>query len=175
MPTAFPFLSFIFLAVGFRRRNNGWRDSFLVATIPWALFVTLATEGLSIFYLITRPGMIITWLCFAGVCLYWMTRARRGERQSENDNEESSEPLDLSEKIRLCGIIAIVVLTGLTALVSAPNNWDAMEYHMPRLVEWISNHGVQLYPTIDRQQLSMPPFSEYTMLHLDLLYGSDRL
>lgn len=119
--------------------------------------------------------MIITWLCFAGVCLYWMTRARRGERQSENDNEESSEPLDLSEKIRLCGIIAIVVLTGLTALVSAPNNWDAMEYHMPRLVEWISNHGVQLYPTIDRQQLSMPPFSEYTMLHLDLLYGSDRL
>jgi hypothetical protein len=175
MPTALPFLSFVFLTAGFRRRNNGWRDSFLFATIPWALFVTLATEGLSIFYLITRPGMIITWLCFAGVCLYWMTRARRGERQSENDNEESSEPLDLSEKIRLCGIIAIVVFTGLTALVSAPNNWDAMEYHMPRLVEWISNHGVQLYPTIDRQQLSMPPFSEYTMLHLDLLYGSDRL
>jgi hypothetical protein len=50
-----------------------------------------------------------------------------------------------------------------------------MEYHMPRLVEWISNQSVQLYPTIDRQQLSMPPFSEYTMLHLDLLYGSDRL
>ncbi len=175
MPTALPFLSFVFLTAGFRRRNNGWRDSFLFATIPWSLFVTLATEGLSIFYLITRPGMIITWLCFASACLYWMTRARRGERQSENDNAEASAPLGLSEKIGLCGIIAIIVLTGLTALVSAPNNWDAMEYHMPRLVEWISNHGVQLYPTIDRQQLSMPPFSEYTMLHLDLLYGSDRL
>jgi hypothetical protein len=175
MPTVLPFLSFIFLTTGFRQRNNGWRDSLLFATIPWALFVAFATEGLSVFYWITRPGIIIAWLCFTGVCLYWMTRARRDKRRSESDNQESPATLELSEKIGLCGIITIVALTGLTALVSAPNNWDAMEYHMPRLVEWISNQSVRLYPTIDRQQLSMPPFSEYTMLHLDLLYGSDRL
>jgi Dolichyl-phosphate-mannose-protein mannosyltransferase len=42
-------------------------------------------------------------------------------------------------------------------------------------VEWITNRGVQLYPTIDHQQLSMPPMAEYTILHLDLLYGGDRL
>ena len=175
MPTVLPFLSFLFLTAGFRLRNNGWRDSLLIGTIPWALFVALATEGLSVFHWITRPAMITAWFCFAGVCLYWMMRARRGERQSESENRKSPAPLDLSEKIGICGIIAVVALTGLTALVSAPNNWDAMEYHMPRLVEWISNHSVELYPTIDRQQLSMPPFSEYTMLQLDLLYGSDRL
>ena len=50
-----------------------------------------------------------------------------------------------------------------------------MEYHLPRVVEWINNRGVQFYPTIDWAQLCLSPFAEYAMLHLDLLYGSDRL
>ncbi|MGA2890877.1 MAG: glycosyltransferase family 39 protein [Terracidiphilus sp.] len=74
------------------------------------------------------------------------------------------------------GVAAVLAaIVALTALVSAPNTWDAMEYHLPRVVQWMGNQGVQLYPTIDRQQLTMPPMSEYFMLHLDLLYGSDRL
>ncbi|MGO8719989.1 MAG: glycosyltransferase family 39 protein [Acidobacteriaceae bacterium] len=63
----------------------------------------------------------------------------------------------------------------MTALASAPNNWDAMEYHLPRVVEWMNNRGVQFFPTLDWFQLDQPPFAEYIMLHLDLLYGSDRL
>ena len=38
-----------------------------------------------------------------------------------------------------------------------------------------SNRSVQFYPTIDHQQLTMPPLAEYMILHLDLLYGGDRL
>src|SRR5215475_3187012 len=175
MPSALLLISFIFLTIGFRQKSHGWRDSFLFATMPCALIVALSTEVLSAFHWLTRPALAIVWFCFSGVCLYWMMRARGGKSQRETENREPLAPLELSEKFGLGGIIAIVLLTGLTAVVSAPNNWDAMEYHMPRLVEWISNQSVQLYPTIDRQQLSMPPFSEYTMLHLDLLYGSDRL
>ena len=175
MPTALPLMSYIFLTVGFRQRNNGWRDSLLFATIPCALIVALSTEVLSIFHWLTRPALAIVWLAFSGVCLFWMMRARHGKRQRPTEINASHARLELSERLGLGGIIAIFLLTGLTALMSAPNNWDAMEYHMPRLIEWISNQAVELYPTIDRQQLSMPPFSEYTMLHLDLLYGSDRL
>lgn len=74
----------------------------------------------------------------------------------------------------LLAITLIVLLVGLTAFISAPNTWDAMEYHLPRVVEWMSNHSVAFFPTIDNQQLSMPPWTEYVMLHLDLLYNGDR-
>ena len=50
-----------------------------------------------------------------------------------------------------------------------------MQYHLPRIVQWIGNGSVHNYPTIDRQQLGMPPMAEFAMLHLNLLYGTDGL
>ncbi len=49
-----------------------------------------------------------------------------------------------------------------------------MRYHMPRIVLWMEDRSIRYFPTVDYQQLTMPPFSEYTMMHIDLLYGSDR-
>jgi hypothetical protein len=168
-------LSFILLVLGFLRRNCGWRESFLFATIPCGLFIAFGTEVLSALYWITRTGIAIAWLAFMFLCLYWAVRAGRAGLNGRRSSSQPSKPLELSDKVGLYGLSIIIALTALTALVSAPNNWDVMEYHLPRVIEWISNHGVQLYPTIDRQQLAMPPFSEYVMLHLNLLYGSDRL
>jgi hypothetical protein len=175
MLVVLPLLSFFLLVLGFRRRNYGWRESFLFATIPCGLFVAFGTEVLSAFYWVTRSGIAIAWLSFILPCIYWAIRADRTGLKSTRRSHAHSKPLELSERVGLHGLSIIVALTALTALVSAPNNWDVMEYHLPRVIEWISNHGVQLFPTIDRQQLAMPPFSEYVMLHLDLLYGSDRL
>jgi len=83
--------------------------------------------------------------------------------------------VDVWDRTALCIAAALVAVIALTALVSAPNTWDAMEYHLPRVVQWMGNRSVHNYPTIDRQQLTMPPMAEYAMLHLYLLYGSDRL
>jgi hypothetical protein len=42
-------------------------------------------------------------------------------------------------------------------------------------MQWMGNGSVHNYPTIDRQQLGMPPMAEFAMLHLNLLYGTDQL
>src|ERR1700683_4130477 len=49
-----------------------------------------------------------------------------------------------------------------------------MEYHLPRVVMWISNHSVRFYPTPDFCQLVFGPWAEYAMMHTYLLWGSDR-
>jgi 4-amino-4-deoxy-L-arabinose transferase-like glycosyltransferase len=173
-----PLVSFGLLVEAFRRRQLDWRRSLLYASIPWTLFTALITEGLSALHWLTRAGLSVAWLVFVLASVGWLLSARCTSQRTTgpfNPSDPSVSRCDLIDRLGLGFIILLAALVGLTALVSAPNTWDAMEYHLPRVVAWISNRGVQLYPTIDRGQLSMPPLAEYIVLHLDLLYGSDRL
>lgn len=171
-----PLLAFLFLATGFHRKRQGWRESLLLASIPWSLFLALLTEALSQFHHLTRIGVDLGWLGFALLCLLWSAKILRLPQPEPGPAAaDQNPPLAWEDRAALVAVAVIVGLIALTALASAPNNWDAMEYHLPRVVEWMTNRGVQFYPTPDRHQLYMPPIAEYTMLHLDLLYGSDRL
>ena len=171
-----PLVSFALLVEAFRRRQLDWRRSLLYASIPWALFTALVTEGLSAVHWLTRAGLAVSWVMFALASAAWLLSARTTSGPAANSSDDSTDRrCDLTDRVALGCIVLLTALIGLTALFSAPNTWDAMEYHLPRVIEWISNRGVQLYPTIDRGQLSMPPLAEYIELHLDLLYGSDRL
>lgn len=173
-----PLVSFGLLVEAFRRRQLVWRRSLLYASIPWALFTAFITEGLSAVHWLTRACLAVSWLVFALASVAWLLSAGRTSQRATgpfNPSDLSVSRFDLTDRLALGFIILLTSLIGLTAIVSAPNTWDAMEYHLPRVIAWISNRGVQLYPTIDRGQLSMPPLAEYIVLHLDLLYGSDRL
>ena len=174
MPFILPLFAFALLITGFRGRNSGWRESLLFASVPWALFVVAVTEVLTQFRWLTRTGVAISWLGFAIACIVWMRLTKRTERIRPNTHDESV-PLHWTERVALGATATSLVLTALTALASEPNSWDAMMYHLPRIVEWINNRGVQFFPTIDRFQLDQAPFAEYAMLHLHLLYGSDRV
>ena len=174
MPLLLPLAAFAFLVMGFRRLRVDWRASFLYASIPWSLFVSFITEALTPFRLVTREAIALSWLIFAIACFAWMWRSRRLPPTGENGPEQIS-PLSWIDRDFLIAIALIAALTAVTAVASAPNTWDAMEYHLPRVVEWINNRGVQFFPTIDWSQLNQPPFAEYIMLHLALLWGSDRL
>jgi 4-amino-4-deoxy-L-arabinose transferase-like glycosyltransferase len=75
----------------------------------------------------------------------------------------------------LCGVGIVVVLVGLTAIVSPPNTWDAMQYHMPRLVHWLEQRSVAFFATHDLRQLHMSPGAEYFRLQFHALSGADHL
>lgn len=174
MLTLLPLLAFAFLVAMFRRKRVQWRESLLFASIPWALFLAFITEALTQFRVLTRTGVAWSWLAFAVLCFAWMWRTTRVSESGANI-EADDTPLPWFDRTVLVFITVILTLIAITALASAPNTWDAMMYHLPRVVEWMNNRGVQFFPTIDRFQLDQPPFAEYAMLHLYLLYRSDRL
>ena len=75
----------------------------------------------------------------------------------------------------LVGISIIIALVGTVALLSPPNTWDVMTYHLPRIVHWLQNRSVAFYPTHEPRQLFMPPWAEFAVLHFHALFGDDRL
>ena len=75
-------------------------------------------------------------------------------------------------------VAALAILctgTGAAALISAPNSFDAMTYHLPRVMHWQQNRSLSFYPTPILRQLHQSPWAEYAILHLQLLLGSDHL
>lgn len=67
-----------------------------------------------------------------------------------------------------------VVLVGTTAYYGAPNTWDALTYHLTRVVFWAEHHSVALFPASYSTLLVQPPWTEFVFLHLSLLSGTDR-
>ena len=58
-------------------------------------------------------------------------------------------------------------------LISPPNNWDSMTYHMSRVEYWIQNKAIFFFKTNNPRQNVLAPFSEFLILHFQILSGSD--
>ena len=67
----------------------------------------------------------------------------------------------------------MLLITLITALISPPNNWDSMTYHMSRVEYWIQNKGIFFFKTNNPRQNVLAPFSEFLILHFQILSGSD--
>src|SRR6185436_18718037 len=72
-------------------------------------------------------------------------------------------------------LVSIGLVTLAVALVAAPNTWDSMTYHLPRVAHWAANGSVEHYPTSIDRQLWQPPFAEYLVLLSWVAIGGDRL
>src|SRR5208282_3647504 len=75
----------------------------------------------------------------------------------------------------VAGVCVIVALIGLTALLSLPNTWDVMTYHLPRIVHWLQQGSLAFYPTQEVRQLISPPGAELCILQVHALSGADYL
>jgi hypothetical protein len=176
-----PLAAFLALTWVFRLCGEGWRSTVLDAAVCWGVFLALITEILSVPRLITRPALSTAWLSCTLIVIVcgWMLqkqlRSPRDGGKDENQRRASDTAFGKAEWLLLAGIGVVVALVGVTAVASAPNNWDAMAYHMSRVAQWMNNRDVGLYPTFYSVQLWMSPWAEYAMLHLDVLYGNDRL
>ncbi len=189
-----PFIAYCLLFLILREKGLEWRQAALTAAVFCGTSVVLFTEALSLPRLLTRGPLALCWLalCLAAL-LYWrklkagstnFSPARHGSAAIPHhstidspaiDSPELDSPtLDRPTKILLVGTGVIVALVALTALLSAPNVWDAMEYHLPRVTMWMSNHSVRFYATPDYAQLIFGPWAEFAMMHTELLSGGDR-
>lgn len=169
-----PLAAFLLFFLILREKGIDWRRAVLAAAVFWGTCVVVITETLSGPRLITRDAVAIFWLAICVGCLaYLIVLKRRSPRLSPLD-DSSSTPPDGATKGLLIAAGVVIVLVGITAIVAPPNEWDAMEYHLPRAVMWMSNHSVRFYPTPDYSQLIFGPWAEYAMMHTMLLWGGDR-
>lgn len=173
-----PFTCFIFIFLIFYVRLKNlenlicWRTSFLSASVVWGVLLTVITEILSIFRLLTFGWLLGLWILAIFILAFiylWLTKK---EKRIIHINKTSK--LSPFLIFLLCCVALIVVTVGLIALISPPNNYDSMVYHMSRVAHWIQNYSVAHYPADIQRQLFSNPGAEFAIMHFQILSGGDR-
>jgi hypothetical protein len=172
-----PAIAFVSVLNILKKQGWEWRLATLASAVACGTCVWGITEGLSAFGMLTRVGSALAWLAIAAAAVAWIMVVKRrvaGNSSDAASDEESFAGLEAGLKAAVGGAVVICGLVLVTALLCPPNTWDAMVYHMPRTVMWMSNHRVSFYPTPDYQQLVFAPWAEYAMTQTMLLSGGDR-
>jgi hypothetical protein len=174
-----PLFSLVILFIIFCKSNNSWRSSLLSAAITWGIIITVITEILSIFKILTFSWLLGIWvltttvLIFIYLKLFEKRKPLAHPKKASKIHDEATQ-LTPFLILLLCGVAFVISVVGLIALIAPPNNWDSMAYHLVRVVHWIQNHSVAHYPTVFLPQLYQGPWAEFTIMHLQVLSGGDR-
>jgi len=147
------------------------RESFLRASLIWGLLVTVITECLSRYKILTSDILTVVWL----LIVLLLALLYREQITGKPDCTIRREKMPAVFLICRCGVTLIILTTGLIALASPPNNWDSMTYHLGRVMHWIQNCSVEHYPTHIMRQLYMNPWAEFAIMHLQILSRGDGL
>lgn len=159
-----------------KEKFNEWRASFIKAVIILFTTVAVSTEVLSFFLILNREAVIILWL-FLNLLLSFYIFLTKKDFLSSFYNKLKPRKIwfaDLQLNTLWFFISAVYFTIFLIAIISPPNTFDVLTYHLPRVANWIQNGNVGFYPTHIERQLFNPPLGEYFFLHLQLLAGSDR-
>jgi hypothetical protein len=79
-------------------------------------------------------------------------------------------PQPSAANISIGTLIAASLVSGIFV---APNNWDSMTYHLPRVLNWFENRGIQHFVSLVERQNYISPFGDYQSLGF-MAFGSDR-
>jgi len=172
------FISYLITLFLFLLRGDKIRESVLKSFLVLFLKVLLINELLSLFDWIDFSALLITWLIVVGCEIYLLVSLLKKNTRKAIFQEFLSLLRSLISNRLYLTIISLIffilLVTLFIALVSPPNNFDSMTYHMPRVSHWIQNRSIDFFTTSNsRQNLSMP-MAEYVILHFQVLSKSDR-
>lgn len=169
---ALPFIFLILLTVYFKKASLkiNWREALIFAYLSFGLTILISTEILSIFKGLSFPPVVIFWsLCTFLAMMINICSPLKGDLKIPIVKD-----LSVTEKTLLTIITCIALMTCAISLIVPPNTWDAMTYHMGRVVHWIQNKSLTFYPTSIDRQLYINPFAEYWITHFQILSKGDR-
>ncbi len=148
-----------------------WRRSVITSILLYSLWVALITELLSILNAITFIGFISSYLIYFVVVFYVFIK---NFRKSNIFLHPFKKPrLPVLDYIIISVSLVLILYLLLIAVVSPPNNWDSMTYHLPRVMHWLQNKNLNYYSTHHEFQNIFPPLAEYFILHWQGLTGND--
>lgn len=184
--TLFSFLG-ISAALGavFHRQIQTWsrRDYLLSVILVWGSLLCFQLELLSIFTSLDQHWLILSWGTITVIAWgIWLIHII-WNKELENLLKKLKEFHPYSYftgfdgwEWGYLGIILFIIFTlAMVAYVYPPNTYDAMTYHLPRVMHWVQDHSLYPYPTSIERQIQMQPMAEFLILDLNLLSGTDRL
>lgn len=173
MAALLPIFCFLLLYVNFRILNQfSWRESFLFAAVVWGFFVVIFTECLSIIKSLEYWRLLCSWgFLFFLLIIRLVLALKKGN--APRINFKFHLDFSITETIFLVILILLISYLGLIASIAPPNTWDAMTYHMGRIIHWMQNRSVAFYPTSILRQLHQAPWSEYAILQFQILSNGD--
>lgn len=168
-------LSFLITITIFSKNNqkNCFRSSFVKASIVYEILIIASTEFFSVFHTLNIQSLALLWLSILAINIFWAIKSLIPINLS-GLRFTSLRSLNSENLIAAISSVLILGITLTTALIAAPNNWDAMTYHMPRVMHWIQNEAVNHYPTNNLRQISLSPGAGYVVTQVQILAGSDR-
>lgn len=175
-----PLATLVVTAVAARR---GWLTSGhvddlirsgLVAAIAWGSYLVVMTEVLSLFGALSFGWLVAGWSAPLPAVLWMLRRRQRAVERIEPPASDNAQTLDGVQTGLLILLALLVAVTGVVAWASAPNTWDSMTYHLPRVMHWVQGQSIAHYPTHEPRQLYMSPLPELVATHFQILSGGDR-
>jgi hypothetical protein len=165
----------LFFFIFIEKDGTGLREALVKSFLVEFLLILFSTEVLSLINQITYKGVLFFWILiviFESIALLGLVRSKKYDIALIN-YLKGKVILDWFEWLILFFIGLTCSVTLLIALLSPPNNYDSMTYHMARVAEWIQYQNVNFYPTAIPRQNYSPPLAEYAILHLQVLSKSD--
>jgi len=141
------------------------------AFIGIAFFSYIICEILSLFKIFSFNFVLISWILINGGIVYL-----NKEKIKLNVFSVFSQKIIIPKKeknILLFIFFLIILPLLLLAIFIAPNNWDSMAYHLPRIEHWIQNKNIYPYPTNIVRQVLTSPLSEYIIANIQILSSTD--
>ena len=136
----------------------------LRAAIAAGVAVLLITEIASAFGAVARGPLLTAWLIAIAIGAWVLARSGAQPRRFR---------VSLLPALLGFACAAIAIAAFVTAWFSAPNTYDAMTYHLPRVVYWAQARSVAPFPSHYIPLVTFPPLAEYIMLHTYVLSGGD--
>lgn len=155
--------------------KNGFRESLIKAFISLSIFVLITNETLSSLNLLIPSYLkaiyLITVLLLGGY-IYTKKMIFKGVK---NIYDSLFHITNYFSPVFLKVILFILFLLFALSIYIAPNNVDAMGYHIPRVIFWAQNHNLDHFPTVFFAQLFYNVQFEYFLLHAYMLFENDLL
>lgn len=168
MLSLLPSLVLVLACCLFWRRCSSVRLSFIVASLLLSTGVLISTEVFSLLKMLVTGAIFVFWTASAAMCIYAFKHVGR-----RVPGKRSYGQYTRSDLIEWGLVVLCVVPFFAVAWTWAPNNFDTMTYHLPRVFHWVQNGSVEHYPTANFRQLYQPSLLEYWLLHLRLLGASE--
>jgi len=175
--TIFLLVFMIILVVLFSyKKNTNMREAVIRSYVIVFFLIAGSTEIASLFDSITYHVISLFWVVVTVFSSLFALLFLKSPNFSSSTRKSLKAVAEYRghERFYLLLVGIIIFITLLVALLSPPNNWDSMTYHMSRVAEWIHHKNVYFYPTsIERQNYQMP-LAEFAILHLQVLSNSDK-